>query len=73
MADMTIQVARLGVTSKTALKRAHELLAAYSQRPVGVVLNGVAEGSGAYHDYYGYHDFNQWGKHKSKEGTRENA
>jgi hypothetical protein len=33
----------------------------------------VAEGSGAYHDYYGYHDFNQWSKGKSKDGTHENA
>ena len=62
MADVTIQVARLGVTTKTALRRAHELLTVYSKRPVGVVLNAVAEGSGAYHDYYGYRDFNDWGK-----------
>ena len=62
MADVTIQVARLGVTTKTALRRAHELLTAYSKRPVGVVLNGVAEGSGAYHDYYGYRDFNRLGQ-----------
>jgi succinoglycan biosynthesis transport protein ExoP len=69
MADLTIQLARLGVTTKTALRRAHELLTSYAQRPVGVVLNGVAEGSGAYHEYYGHHDFNQWGK----EGKHENA
>ena len=69
MADVTIQVARFGVTTKTALRRAHELLTAYSKRPVGVVLNGVAEGSGAYHDYYGYRDFNHW----DKEGNHETA
>jgi succinoglycan biosynthesis transport protein ExoP len=73
MADLTIQLARFGVTTKTAMRRAHDLLTVYSKRPVGIVLNGVAEGSGAYHDYYGYHDFNQWGKGKSEEGTRENA
>jgi Mrp family chromosome partitioning ATPase len=69
MADVTIQMARFGVTTKTALRRAHELLTAYSKRPVGVVLNGVAEGSGAYHDYYGYRDFNRW----DKEGNHETA
>jgi polysaccharide biosynthesis transport protein len=73
MADLTIQLARFGVTTKTAMRRAHDLLTVYSKRPVGIVLNGVAEGSGAYHDYYGYHDFNQWGKGQGKEGTRENA
>jgi capsular exopolysaccharide synthesis family protein len=61
MADETIQVVRLGVTTRTALRRAHDLLATYSRRPVGIVLNGVVEGSSAYHDYYGYHDFNRWG------------
>jgi polysaccharide biosynthesis transport protein len=69
LSDVTIQMARLGVTTKTALMRAHDLLTAYSRRPVGVVLNGVVEGSGAYHDYYGYRDFNSWGK----EGKHENA
>ena len=69
MADVTIQMARFGVTTKTALRRAHELLTAYSKRPVGVVLNGVAEDSGAYHDYYGYRDFNRW----DKEGNHETA
>ena len=59
---LTIQLARFGVTTKTALIRAHDLLTAYSRRPVGIVLNGVAEGSGAYHDYYGYRDFDRWGK-----------
>jgi succinoglycan biosynthesis transport protein ExoP len=73
MADLTIQLARFGVTTKTAMRRAHDLLSVYSRKPVGIVLNGVAEGSGAYHDYYGYHDFNQSEKSKSKEGTRENA
>ena len=33
MADVTIQVARLGVTTRTALRRAHELLTAYAKRP----------------------------------------
>jgi succinoglycan biosynthesis transport protein ExoP len=73
MSDLTIQLARFGVTTKTAMRRAHDLLTVYSKRPVGIVLNGVPEGSGAYHDYYGYHDFNQFGKGKGKEGTRENA
>jgi len=33
------------------------------------VLNGVAEGSDAYQDYYGHHDFSHWGK----EGKNANA
>jgi succinoglycan biosynthesis transport protein ExoP len=69
MADVSVQVVRFGVTTKTALLRAHDLLTAYSKRPVGIVLNGVVEGSGAYHDYYGYRDFNRSGK----EGKHENA
>ena len=69
MADVSVQVVRFGVTTKTALLRAHDLLTAYSKRPVGIVLNAVVEGSGAYHDYYGYRDFNGWGK----EGKHENA
>jgi capsular exopolysaccharide synthesis family protein len=69
MADVSVQLVRFGVTTKTALLRAHDLLTAYSKRPVGIVLNGVVEGSGAYHDYYGYRDFNRSGK----EGKHENA
>ena len=69
LSDVTIQMARLGVTTKTALMRAHDLLTAYSRRPVGIVLNGVKDGPGVYHDYYGYRDLNDWGK----EGNRETA
>jgi capsular exopolysaccharide synthesis family protein len=69
MADVTVQVVRLGVTTKTALIRAHDLLTAYAKRPVGIVLNAVVEGSSAYHDYYGYRDFHHW----SEEGNDENV
>jgi succinoglycan biosynthesis transport protein ExoP len=69
MADVTVQVVRLGVTTRTALMRAHDLLTAYAKRPVGIVLNAVVEGSSAYHDYYGYRDFNHW----SEEGNDENV
>ena len=69
MADVTVQVVRLGMTTRTALKRAHDLLTGYSKRPVGIVLNAVVEGSSAYHDYYGYRDFNHWGE----EGKHENV
>jgi polysaccharide biosynthesis transport protein len=69
MADVTVQVVRLGVTTKTALRRAHDLLTAYAKRPVGIVLNAVVEGSSAYHDYYGYRDFNHWGE----EGNHESV
>jgi polysaccharide biosynthesis transport protein len=69
MADVTVQVVRLGVTTRTALLRAHDLLTAYARRPVGIVLNAVVEGSSAYHEYYGYRDFNHW----SEEGNHENV
>jgi capsular exopolysaccharide synthesis family protein len=69
MADQTIQVVRLGVTTKTALRRAHDLLAVYARRPVGIVLNAVVEGSSAFHDYYGFNDLNNW----AKEGKYESA
>jgi succinoglycan biosynthesis transport protein ExoP len=69
MADETIQVVRLGVTTQTALRRAYDLLSTYARRPVGIVLNAVVEGSSAYHDYYGFREFNHWGK----EGKYENA
>jgi polysaccharide biosynthesis transport protein len=65
LADVTIQMARFGVTTRTAMLRAHDLLTAYSRRPVGIVLNGVAEGSDAYNHYYGYRDFQRWGKERS--------
>jgi succinoglycan biosynthesis transport protein ExoP len=62
LADETIQVVRLGVTTKTALRRAHDLLSAYARRPVGIVLNAVAEGSTAYHDYYGFNNVKPTGQ-----------
>jgi polysaccharide biosynthesis transport protein len=65
LADVTIQMARFGHTTRTALLRAHDLLSAYSRRPVGIVLNGVAEGSDAYNHYYGYRDSQRWGKERS--------
>lgn len=69
MADETIQVVRLGVTTKTSLKRAHDLLTTYAKRRVGIVLNAVSEGSDAYHDYYGFRNLN----HEGKEGKYETA
>jgi succinoglycan biosynthesis transport protein ExoP len=69
MADLTVQIVRFGVTTKTSLRRANDLLNAYSKRTVGIVLNGVGEGSSAYHDYYGYREFHYWGK----EANHENA
>ena len=69
LADVTVQVVRLGVTTKTALRRAHDLLTIYAKRPVGIVLNAVVEGSSAYHDYYGYRDFD----HRGQKGNRQNV
>ena len=69
MADLTVQIARLGVTSKTSLRRANVILGGYSKTTVGIVLNHVVEGSSAYHDYYGYREFKHW----RKEGKSETA
>jgi succinoglycan biosynthesis transport protein ExoP len=59
LVDETIQVVRLGLTTKTALGRAQDLLAAYSRKPVGIVMNAVAEGSSAFQDYYGSNHLNR--------------
>ena len=53
-ADMTILVARPGVTSRTSLKRAYGLISEDRQARIGVVLNAVDIKSAGYDEYYGY-------------------
>jgi len=67
--DSTVQVARLGLTSRISLKRANGLLEARCQRSVGVVLNAVNARSGAYYGYYGYQQSEYYGNgsHKTNE------
>jgi polysaccharide biosynthesis transport protein len=54
MADVTLLVARPGLTSSKALKRAYDLIEAIDETQVGVVLNAVDRKSASYSDYYGY-------------------
>lgn len=55
LADLTLLVARLGITSRLSLARSHRILRAQSaQNQIGVVITGVAQDSFFHSDYYGY-------------------
>ena len=55
MADTTVMVARCGLTPRSSLKRAHQLIEEQVDRArVRIVLNGVKPGSYAFHNYYGF-------------------
>jgi capsular exopolysaccharide synthesis family protein len=54
MADMTLLIARPGLTSWKALRRAYETVVPQGRSRVGVVLNAVDRDSAGYGDYYGY-------------------
>jgi hypothetical protein len=54
MADMTLLIARHGLTSWKALKRAYETVVPQGKSRVGVVLNAVDRDSAGYGHYYGY-------------------
>ncbi len=51
--DMTVLVARHGVTTRKSLERAYRKLVNDKDK-VSVVLNGVSRGSVSYGEYYGY-------------------
>lgn len=54
-ANSTLLVARSGVTTRTSLQRAFQILLPHLSSPnMGVVLNAVSTRSHAYHEYYGY-------------------
>jgi polysaccharide biosynthesis transport protein len=57
MADATILLARVGVTTRPALERAYKLLLMHRKEPtrpaIGVLLNFVARRSAAHYGYYG--------------------
>ena len=59
MADATVLLARVGVTTRAALGRAYNLLLTHRKdaaRPaIGVLLNFVTRRSSAYYGYYGYY------------------
>jgi polysaccharide biosynthesis transport protein len=55
MADTTIMVARCGLTPRSSLRRASQLIEEHVNRTrIRVVLNAVKVGSHAFHSYYGY-------------------
>jgi polysaccharide biosynthesis transport protein len=55
LSDMVLLVVRHGQTTRQAMTLAYRLLASASKAPsVGVVVNGVREGSSAFYEYYGY-------------------
>ena len=55
MADTTIMVARCGLTPRSSLRRASQLIEEHVNRTrIRVVLNAVKPGSHAFHSYYGY-------------------
>ncbi len=54
-ADATLLVARYGMTNRLSLARSHRtILEQSTQDRIGIVLNGVSQGSSFHYEYYGY-------------------
>ncbi len=55
MADTTVMVARCGLTPRSSLRRAYQLVEEQVDKArVRIVLNGVKPGTYAFHNYYGF-------------------
>ena len=55
LADATLLVARYGMTNRLSLARSHCTIREQStQDRIGIVLNGVSQGSSFHYEYYGY-------------------
>jgi capsular exopolysaccharide synthesis family protein len=54
LADVTLLVARHGVSTRRSLRRAHKSLADRADANVSVVVNGVSRRSPSYGEYHGY-------------------
>jgi succinoglycan biosynthesis transport protein ExoP len=55
LADATLLVARYGMTNRLSLARSHRTIVEQStQDRIGIVLNGVSQGSSFHYEYYGY-------------------
>jgi capsular exopolysaccharide synthesis family protein len=68
MADTTILVARSGLTARSSLRRACQLLEQHvDSRHLRIVMNGVKPGSHAYSHYYGYAAANSFYKGDRRE------
>ncbi len=65
-ADMTLLIARPGMTSWRALRRAYDLVVPQEKSKVGVVLNAVDRDSASYGEYYGYSGATYYGKAEGK-------
>ena len=59
LADSTVLLARVGMTSRVALQRAFTILIPHTKDPahpaIGTVLNAISVRSAAYYGYYGYY------------------
>jgi capsular exopolysaccharide synthesis family protein len=54
LADVTLLIARHGVSTRRSLRRAHKSLAERADANVSVVVNGVSRTSPTYGEYHGY-------------------
>jgi succinoglycan biosynthesis transport protein ExoP len=54
LADATLLVARYGMTNRLSLARSHRIIAQSAPNRIGVVLNGVSQGSSFHYEYYGH-------------------
>jgi polysaccharide biosynthesis transport protein len=54
LADVTLLIARHGVSTRRSLRRAHKSLAERGDANVSVVVNGVSRTSPTYGEYHGY-------------------
>ena len=54
LVDVTLLLARVGVTEKPQVARSYNMLARGGKHFVGLVLNGLHIGESSYYGYYGY-------------------
>lgn len=66
LSDITLLIARPGMTSWKALKRAYEMVTPREQNRVGVVLNAVDRTSASYGEYYGYSGSTYYAKEEER-------
>jgi polysaccharide biosynthesis transport protein len=57
LVDITLLLARSGVTERPQLQRSHRMLTNTSNHYVGVILNGLRPQDESYYGYYGYRNY----------------
>jgi polysaccharide biosynthesis transport protein len=62
LSDITLLIARLGVTEKAQLARSHQLLTRGGKHVVATVLNGLSAEEAGYSSYFGYSDPHKYGE-----------